>query len=253
MPLIAVVNKSTMVKDADVEVMCQAVSTQMKTMVAPAWQVQAPTITFYADASKVPGHAWLFTFIDTDRSVPGALGYHTLNQNGQVQAFIMCAPTLQNGGVVLYDPANPNNYAVSATFSHEAIEALLDRFCVEYAVNGTKLYAFEACDPCEDVNITVEVNGQKVFVSDFILPAYFNVENITGPYDYCKALKAPFSLTSGGYYVVGTSVSNLHQVFGRTMPDWKRATKQHPLSRGARRVGKPGLWKRFVAWLNSEV
>jgi hypothetical protein len=268
MPLIAVINQSTLVTNAEVELMCQATQLQMERMVAPAWQVQSPTITFYPDQKDVPGYAWIFSIIDNDDSVPGALGYHTLNTNGQVQAFIMAQPVLQSSppGVVLFDPSNPNNYSVSGCFSHEAIEALMDRFCDVYFVNGETMYAYEMCDPCEDRNIVINVNGQSVFVSDFIFPAWGNPNNITGPFDACKALSKPFTLTSGGYYVTGTSPSSLQQVFGDTMPAFRRQMKQSQFSRGARRVhnsnilyktvydestANMGLLARFVAWFKT--
>jgi hypothetical protein len=255
MPSIAVINKSTLLKDADVQTMCSAIQIQMNTMVAPAWRVDPATIQFYADPSTVPSNWWLFTMIDNDNSVPGALGYHTLNDQGQVIAFIMAQPILtpSAGGVVLFDPKNPNNYSVSGCLSHECLEALLDKYCDLYAVDNTTMYAFEICDPCEDTNIVVQVSGQSVFVSDFVCPEYFNAENTTGPFDYCRKLTAPFSLTSGGYCVSGTSPSNLTQVFGEEMPDWRRAMKKSPFSRASRRLGapKPSLLKRFIAWVDS--
>jgi hypothetical protein len=250
MPTIAVMNRSTMVKNADVEVMCQAIQHSLDIHVAPAWQVQSGTVKFYANEAEVPGWAWHFYIIDNDTSVPGALGYHTLDNSGRVQAFIMCAPILNNGGVVLFDPTGKTTYSVSGCLSHEVNEAWLDRFCVDYAVNGNNMYALEICDPCEDGNIVVDVNGQSVWVSNFIYPAWFNAENTTGPFDYLKALKAPFSLTAGGYFVVGTSPANLTQQFGSAMPEWRRTMKRSAVSRGARRVGqKLGLWSRLVKWL----
>jgi hypothetical protein len=254
MPLIAVINKSTLVKDADLQTMCQAIQLQLDLHFCPAWNLKGATITFYADEAKVPGHAWLFSMIDNDASVPGALGYHTLNQKGQVQAFIMAEPILSNQGVVLYDPANASNYSVSGCLSHEVLEALGDRFCDFWFSNGANLYALEVCDPVENDNVVVNVGTQSVFVSNFIFPSWGNPDATSAnlPFDFCKKLTTGFSMDPGGYMVMGTSMSNVKQVFGEQMPEWRRKQKSSSVSRGSRRVGpKKSVWARIVQWLKS--
>jgi hypothetical protein len=255
MPLIAVINKSTLVKDADIDTMCKAIQVQMDTMVAPAWQVQAPTVRFYADAAKVPGWAWLITMVDDEASVPGALGYHTITNAGTVQGFIMAKPILDAGGVVLFDPTNASNYSVSGCLSHECLETLIDRWCSGWASSsdGT-LYGLEICDPVENNNIVVIVNGQSVFVSDFVYPSWFCSETTdkNKPFNHLNTLSSAFTLAKNGYCVKGTDMSNVQQVFGELMPEWRREQKRK-YGRGATKVrfAKKGFWSRFVSWLKN--
>src|SRR5208282_5018279 len=174
-----------------------------------AWQVKPADVKFYADAKQVPGWAWLIAMIDNDTSVPGALGYHTL-VNGKVQGFIMAEPILSNGGVVLFDPKNASNYSVSGCLSHEALETLLDRWCAYWASdNSGTLWSVEICDPVENNNIVMVVNGQSVFVSDFVYPSWFCSEATAAnkPFNQCQTLTGSFQLASGGYVVKGTDMS----------------------------------------------
>lgn len=252
MPLIAVINQSTLVKDADISTMCAAIQVQMNTMVAPAWQVKPADIKFYADPKQVPGWAWLITMIDDQVSVPNALGYHTLSDTGKIQGFIMAKPILDAGGVILFDPKNASNYSVSGCLSHEALETLIDRFCATWAAasDGT-LWSVEICDPVENNNIVVVVNGQSVFVSDFVYPSWFCSEatDANKPFNHCNTLTAPFTLATNGYVVKGTNMSNVSQVFGEEYPHWKKALKRKA-GRGMTRVRRnQGLWSKLVSWL----
>jgi hypothetical protein len=103
--LIAVINESTLVSNQDVDTMCKAIQIQLDLHVLPAWNMKSGTIRFYADKTKVPGYAWVVSMLDNS-TVAGALGYHA-EDNDVVDAFIFCQPVLSNGGVVLYDPNNP--------------------------------------------------------------------------------------------------------------------------------------------------
>src|SRR5271170_5433834 len=107
--LIAVINQSTLVTNAQVDTMCQAIQVQLNLHVLPAWNMKAGTIKFYADKTTVPGYAWVVNMLDNSTQA-GALGYHA-EDNDTVDAFIFAQPVLSNGGVVMvFDPANPDQY-----------------------------------------------------------------------------------------------------------------------------------------------
>lgn len=76
--LIAVINESTMVTNAQCNTMCKAIQVQLDLHVLPAWNMKSATITFYADKTKVPGYAWVVNMLD-DSTQAGALGYHSLD------------------------------------------------------------------------------------------------------------------------------------------------------------------------------
>lgn len=226
--LIAVVNESTMVSNADVATMCKAIQIQLDLHAFPAWNMKGGTITFYPDKSKVPGHSWMVHILDNP-TVAGALGYHS-EDNGKVDAFIFCQPVLSNGGVVLYDPHNPQNVSVSSVLSHEVLEMVGDKFADFWADGPTitqgSEYALELCDPVEGDSYSIMVGTTHVSVSNFVFPSWFNQQASSDnfPFDYLKKLTKPFSMTAGGYMIV-RHTGRVSQVFAEGMPEWKMALK----------------------------
>jgi hypothetical protein len=231
--LIALVNHSKRVSNSDVSIMASAIQIQMDLHVAPAWNQKNPTVKFYSNSTKVPGYAWLVGIFDNP-TVAGALGYHSLDKD-VIDAFIFVDPVLDNKGVVLYDTTNPQNVSVSSVLSHEVCEMFGDRFASFWA-DGPQIaqgsqYALELCDPVEsdsyEINVTVGKAVHKVSVSNFVFPSWFNQQataKLNAPFDYLKKLKAPFTMTAGGYMIV-QSEGNAQQVFGHKMPEWKRDLK----------------------------
>jgi hypothetical protein len=230
--LIAVINESTLVSNADCNTMCQAIQVQLDLHVLPAWNMKSGTIRFYSDKTKVPGYAWVVNMLDNSTQA-GALGYHSLD-NDLVDAFIFAQPVLGNGGVtMIFDPKNPGQYTVSATLSHEVCEMVGDRFANGYST-GTQiaqgsLYAQELCDPVENDSYGIMVGTTNVAVSNFVFPSWFNPEATPSrnmPFDYLNKLSAPFTMDAGGYMIVAT-LSNEGQVtaqhlFSESMPQWRR-------------------------------
>jgi hypothetical protein len=250
--LIAIVNHSARVTDADANLMTLAVQQQLTLHVAPAWNQKAPTLKFYsaADIKKVPGYAWIVGIFDNP-TVANALGYHSENDD-VIDGFTFVDPVLDNKGVVLYDESNPQNVSVSSVLSHEVVEMFGDRFANLWAdgpANGrNSQYAMELCDPVEADSYVVEVIFEgattKVSVSNFVFPSWFNPQatvKLNFPFDYLKKLTAPFTMTSGGYMIVRVA-GNASQIFGYhryhgnnqnermiidpAMPEWKRAFKK---------------------------
>lgn len=226
--LIAVINESTMVTNAECQTMCQAIQIQMDLHVLPAWNMKSGTIQFYADKTKVPGYAWVVNMLDNSTQA-GALGYHSLD-NDLVDAFIFSAPVLQNGGaVMLY--TSPTQYLVSSTLSHEVCEMIGDRYANGFSLgaDNATLYCQELCDPVEDGTYAITVAGQQIGVSNFVFPSWFNPEAKTPqnlPFDYMNSLTAPFTMTTGGY-IIEAEISNEAQVtpqkkFGEKMPQWRK-------------------------------
>lgn len=228
--LIAVINQSTLVTNAEVNTMCKAIQVQLDLHVLPAWNMKAATIQFYANAAQVPGYAWTVSMLDNSTQA-GALGYHSLD-NDKVDAFIFAAPVLQNGGAVMvYTPSNPSQYLVSSTLSHEVCEMIGDRYANGFSVgaDNATLYCQELCDPVEDGTYAIPMDGYQVGVSNFVFPAWFNYEAkspLNLPFDYMNKLTAPMTMTAGGYMITAT-ISNEQQVtpqkkFGDKMPQWRR-------------------------------
>jgi hypothetical protein len=256
--LIAVVNQSTLVNNAEVQLMCQAIQIQLTRDVFPAWNIACGTVSFYPTASAVPAGAWTIFVIDNDTQVAGALGYHEETAD-KVVGYIMCQPILSNGGTVMnFNPANPGAYAVSSTLSHEIIEAVGDCFAGFWS-DGTPIpqgteYAMELCDPVENDSYPITVaNGTVVAVSNFITPAWFDPQATSGKFDFLGKLTKPFSMDNGGYMIV-RSDSNVQQVFAEGMPEWKKEARKSELSRSsARGVYTKTLWQRIKNWFNEAI
>jgi hypothetical protein len=248
--LIAVQNLSTMVSDADVATMVAAVEIQLQLHFLPAWRISNVSIQFFPKGQAIPGYAWELFVIDNDASVPSALGYHSEN-NDHIDGYIMAEPVLSNGGVSLvFDPANPGRYTVSATLSHEVCELIVDRFVNVYADNGNTSWAKEVCDAVENASYGVNVNGVLVAVSDFVFPNFFNSQATAAnaPFSFMKSVSAPFTLAPGGYAVVRTGGPGTEQqIFGETMPQWRKDQKRSEFSRAYKRsgIGK-SFWKRLT-------
>ena len=229
--LIAVINESTLVTNDQVNTMCLAIQVQLDLHVLPAWNMKTAAIKFYANKATVPGYAWVVNMLDNSTQA-GALGYHSLD-NDVVDAFIFAQPVLSNGGAPLvFDPANPGQYTVSATLSHEVCEMIGDRFANGFSLGPQiaqgNLYAQELCDPVENDSYGIMVGTTNVAVSNFIFPAWLNPEATKAnmPFDYLKKLTAPYTMDAGGYMIVAT-VSNEGQVtakhvFGDAMPQWRK-------------------------------
>jgi hypothetical protein len=229
--LIAVINQSTLVTNDQVNTMCEAIQVQLNLHVLPAWNMRAGSIKFYADATKVPGYAWVVTMLDNSTQA-GALGYHA-EDNDKVDGFIFAGPVLQNKGVALYDPTNPQNVSVASVLSHEVCEMVGDRFAAFWSDGPSVVasdgqtyteYALELCDPVEGDSYAITVNGTLVSVSNFIFPSWFNAEATTPlnlPFDYLGKLAKPFTMTAGGYMIVRQS-GNVQQVFGREVRPEKK-------------------------------
>lgn len=143
---------------------------------------------------------WQFLYLD-DADAAGALGYHDLTVNGQPVSKVFVKTILQA------------KESVSVTACHELFEMVQDPVANTWAENTDgKLYAYEMSDPVEED--TFEVDG--VTMSNFVTPAWFEpFKHAKGTrFDYLRKLKAPFSMTAGGYMIVRDKTGKVDQVFG---------------------------------------
>lgn len=249
-PLIGIVNLSSNVSNDDVKKMVVAIQEQLKYDVAHAWNRDYWFVIFYSDPKLMSPRAYPIVIVDND-STPGALGWHA-EQGGKAYGKVMTDPVLQNGGVALYDPKNPQNVSVASVLSHEVIETFVDPF-INVWVDGPKIrqgscYAMEACDPVESNSYINTSAGVPVSVSNFVNRSYFIPDVPAGTkLDHLGVLTAPFSLAPGGYMVVREQPGTEAQVFGAIRPpDWKMKMKGHNL--GARTKARMPVDKRKKWW-----
>lgn len=212
---ITIVNQSPLVSPADLAAAVAALQIQVARDFAQAWgiscQLQAST------DPKAPGEK--IFLLDTSDQV-GALGYHELGNDHAPVGFVFVKTTLAAGD------------RWQATLSHELLEQLLDPDANVAAVVVFKgrqtAMAYEACDAVE--NDEYQING--VPVSNFLLPGWF-VPGFAGKVDFMGTLKAPLTLSRGGYVAYTRDLRSWQQIFAEHTPDHQRKTE--PFSRRHRR------------------
>ena len=229
--LIAIVNQSTLVSDADAMTMTEAIAAQVRLDAAPLWDRAPAAVIFYTDPANVPETSHGIAIVDTIKDQPqGVLGFHTEDQGGKLWGVVAAKPELDNGG-----KATTGDWSVSSVLSHEVLEMFIDPNCNLWA-NDQKgsAYSFEVCDPVEAP--TYDTSG--VSVSNFVTPAWFDpLAAPTAQFDKLGHLHAPFGILKGGY-VVYESAGKEKQRFGDEFPAWRREMKSGPMARTRRRLAQ---------------
>jgi hypothetical protein len=149
------------------------------------WTVGAlPSLDGLSDA---PGVRQVLTF-RRKLNVTGALGFHT-----------------RKLGVEYAEALAPSAGSTidATTASHEIIETFVDPGCDQsWPMPDGSRVDFEAADPVENdsypITVTLGRDVRVIRVSNFVTPAWFGLGD--GPYDFLERLKAPFSMTAGGYF-----------------------------------------------------
>jgi len=187
LPLVAIVNKSTIVTDDQVRAAVDALQKQVSNDFSTVGWPDA--ILFFAGASDpLPAGAWsLIVLDDTDQA--GDLGYHQTDLQGVPTGFVFAKTDAQYG------------LSWTVTLSHELLEMLADPWIfgvAEQRRDTITSYALEVCDPVEADNLGYVIDGVRL--SNFVCPAYFMDPPPAGAkFDHCGFLTAPFSLAPGGY------------------------------------------------------
>ena len=229
--LIAILNQSTVVANADVATMTEAIATQLQFDVAPIWDRAPAAVQFYTDPTAVPPTAYGIAIVDTIQDQPqGVLGFHTEAQVAQMWGVVAAQPELDNGG-----KATTGDWSVSSTLSHEVLETFIDPHCNLWANDGKgSVYSLEVCDPVEAPTYTVS----GVSVSNFVTPSWYDpLAPATAQFDKLGQLTAGFSILPGGYMVYESKGKEQEQ-WGSQYPSWRKAMKNGPMARTQRRVSQ---------------
>lgn len=232
MTSIAVVNKSTLVPDAAFQQMVKACASQLWYHAAPAWGRVPQLVKAYPTEDAAPtGVTVILVMNDPDQA--GALGYHTEDPQGRVFGRVFASPSLKAGGTL-----TTGETAVSATLSHEVLEAFIDPSCMLWADRGDEkqTVAYEVADPVEDQSYPIRIAGVDTAVSNFVTPAWFDCQAQSGPFDAMKSLTKPLSITKGGYVVVLGANGQPTNVMGKERAQWRIDAKDSPLARTAKRL-----------------
>lgn len=244
----AAINQSPRVSAADFSDMCEAVNLGFKAYAQDLGKTLS-TCTPVANADAAPENSVL-AWLVPDADVPGAGGYHDQSKGRPyIKAFVNIY--LDNGGSVIAETEAAFNTSILGAWTHEHFEADDDAPCNFYAaINTTKETARERCDACEDIGWPVKLaSGRTVYISDYLQDGWFNAEDTTGPYDKCKKLSKPFSLSplGGGYMIMQDLKGSATQYTGDGSDDdgFDPSCNVHQLESGLYVVSGPKmpLWK----------
>ena len=229
-PTIAILNKSSVLTDAEVAKAVAAMQIQVDRDFAPIWELDA-TLVFVGGNLPLPANAWTIYLLDhSDQQ--GALGYHDLGTNSLPTAKVFAADDKQY------------NLSWTVTLSHELLEMLLDPYItntvfVQQTDTTGVLFAYEVCDAVEDDIFAYKIND--VLVSDFVYPSWFEAfraQNST-QFSYGNHVHSPFEIAQGGYigyFEVSSSASGWQQATGQTGPGQRLMSKMNrPESRFEKR------------------
>jgi len=237
---ISVINASTVVSDAEVQPVVDALQQQVTHDFGPLWGVDA-ALTFVPGNSTPPSNTWWLSILD-DSDQAGALGYHDLTPEGLPLGKVFAGTDLKYGSIW------------SVTASHELLEMLGDpninltvlvqpqnvqpqNAQPQSAQTAGTLYAYELCDACEDDSFAYTISGVKV--SDFVYPSWFEdfrAENST-QFDQQKRITKPFQLLTGGYIGVFdvNSGTGWHQITDEILNKKKPTSMKQRGTVGSRR------------------
>lgn len=255
--IVALINRSEHITDAQLVAMFQAMTVQLDQHVAPIWGLVPALECILGDGEPTPGA--VPCYLEDVPDVDGALGYHDEDEDGNPYIKVFVEPTLSNGGTILDGPNS-----VSVTLSHELIELVGDWPANRWDDGpGGIDYAHELCDAVEGDSYMVMTQADKdrigVAVSNFLFQDFFDPKAKPGTrLDYLGLLRKPFTMTAGGYQIKRTEPGKVTQIFAKhdphhtvvdddtgvvadfspAYPRWKRALKGRRLRA---RVAQPRL------------
>lgn len=233
---LAFLNQSTKLADADAIKIVQGIQLQIPIVTSLFGQMHS-SVQF----AKVAANGYYpIVFLDNSDQA-GALGYHDVTPDGAPYGRVFVEPTLDNGGTILTGASS-----VAVTASHEAIETIIDPGANLWATTDSgRAVAYEGCDPCESDAYVVHLkDGTEVWLSDFVLPAWF-IPGAPGPYDYLRKIKESFTIAEGGYAIIETVTTDSNEtgpepartmMYGNNWDHRKDAVKLHSSSRTSWRL-----------------
>jgi hypothetical protein len=147
------------------------------------------------NCSSAHGAWWLVLLDNSDMA--GFRGYHAVTLEGRPIGKVFTENDHRYG----------REWTMSA--SHELLEMLVDPSLnlTVFRPNdngGGQLYSYEICDPCDADKYVIEVDKERVWVSNFVYPEWFEEfrrqdGKTTFMYDPSSTVSAPFELRPGGY------------------------------------------------------
>lgn len=183
---IQILNQNTIVSHGRVQAVTAGLQIQIDRDFAPAYGITAKLTATKEDNGDIP----IYLVDEVPDAPPGALAWHTVDDKNRPFGILPIKLIMAEEGII------------GPTLSHELTELLADPDIVKTAITMFRgerhEIAYEVADPVEADTYTITTKHGDIRVSNFVLPSWFN-STAQGPYDYMELLKAPLTLTAGGY------------------------------------------------------
>lgn len=206
---VALVDETGTINPSELGRVAGALNEQILHDFAPVWRVRASVGAYRAE--DVPPHTWAIR-IRRELDEPGALGYHTDDQNQPV-SYVALTPDWSVTAShelleMLADPWGNRMHAARLPLNVEDFE----HFGLAH-VSSRVHYLVEVCDPPEAVSY--EIGG--VDVSDFISHYWYRTNPpALGCYSHAGTCAQPRQVARGGYVSFCNQEGDWFQVFNWT-------------------------------------
>jgi len=224
---IVIVNRCTVLSDAEIAAVVPAFRAQVVEDWLPHWPGRGAALAFAGLNDTVPAGAWPLYIMDTS-DVPGAGGYHDDDDGGLPQGKVFAADAMAYG----------EEWTVDAT--HELLEMLgdPDANTILPVPHSTWHCYQEVCDAVEADRYAYRKPAWRgVLLTDFCLPRYFTGGG-SGPFDFALHLTKPApALLHGGYLAIELADGEWTQIVKRR-EDGSMGRRARRNGRIARRLGE---------------
>jgi hypothetical protein len=172
----------------DAQRVARALQRQVREHFGPAYGVDATVEA--VPRGRQDAAAWQVALVD-DAVDADADGWHELTARGLPLGKVYAKAVLAECG------------GWSTTASHEVLELLADPdmslAVLVYGARGSRLFAYEVCDPVQDDRYAYSIGGVRV--SDFVYPAWFESFRArrSARFDHAGACDRPLQVLAGGY------------------------------------------------------
>jgi hypothetical protein len=221
---IVVVNRSTVVPDAEVSKVVPAFQAQVTQDWLPHWPGRGATLHFCGLGAQPVAGMWPLYILDTS-DVAGAGGYHE-DDTGLPTGKVF-AKTAMDYGI---------SWTVDAT--HELLEILGDPGAnTILPIPRTRLHCFQEVGDAVEADQFGYTKG-GVLVTDFVLPSYFKAASrVPQKYDFAGHLRHPApALLPGGYLAIQLPNGQWTQITAR-QADGSMSYRAKRNGRTAKRIG----------------
>jgi len=203
----------------DARRVARALQRQVREHFGPPYGVEATVEA--VPRGRHDARAWQVVLAD-DAEGAAADGWHELTAHGLPLGKVYAKDVIAECG------------GWSSTASHEVLELLADPdmslAVLVYGPRGSRLFAYEVCDPVQDDRYAYSIGGVRV--SDFVYPTWFESFRAvrSARFDYAGVCDRPLQVLAGGYAQV------THAHYERGWRDEGPARGKRGPARGSRRA-----------------